>query len=153
MHCQIETRKPSNAITDRQQRYRAARCIEQTNKRCVFCGSKRNPRVHHLNGNEADNHPKNLVYACHADNTLVGFLLKRFNIGRRVDQNPAAEPAKSLAQWVIAVKSMKGESNDMEPKAAIAMIRATSPRRRSYFAEQIWKIRRAKGTDKTRVPF
>jgi hypothetical protein len=153
MQCQIETRKPSSAITDRQQRRRASKCIEQTNRRCIFCGSNRNPKVHHLNGNESDNHPKNLVYACNSDNLLVGWLLKRLNIGRRAERNPAAEPAKSLGQWVMAVKSMKGESNDMEPKAAIAMIRATSPRRRSYFAEQIWKIRRAKGTDKTRVPF
>ncbi|MBZ5532609.1 MAG: hypothetical protein LAO20_14345 [Acidobacteriia bacterium] len=156
MQCQIETRKPAGEITDRQQRNRAAKCIDKRqSKRCVFCGSLKNPRVHHLNGVESDNDPRNLVYSCHAHNILVAYLMKRYNIGQRVDQeyNPAAEPAKSLAQWMMAVKSLKGESNDLHPRQAIAMIRATSPARRSSFADQIWRIRRARGTDKTAVPF
>jgi uncharacterized tellurite resistance protein B-like protein len=53
----------------------------------------------------------------------------------------------------MAVKSMHGESNEMTPRQAIAMIRATPARRRSDFASDIWKIRRARGTDKTAVPF
>lgn len=156
MPCQITTRKPVAQITDRQKRNRASKCIHRsTVKRCIFCGTKTNPRIHHLNGKEADNDPKNLVYACHAHNIQVGFLMKRYNIGQPVDReyNPDAQPAKTLGQWVMAVKSLKGESQDMHPRQAIAMIRATSPARRSSFADQIWRIRRAHGTDKTGVPF
>lgn len=81
--------------------------------------------------------------------------MKRYNIGLPVDReyNPDAQPAKSLAQWMMAVKSLKGESQDLHPRQAIAMIRATSPARRSSFADQIWRLRRAHGTDKTAVPF
>lgn len=152
--CDIPRRKKH--VTDRQHRRRSRACIDPALlKRCGFCGSSRNMRVHHLNGDESDEDEKNLIGACHACNTQVGFLLKRHNIGRRVDleYNPPAQPARNLAQWMMAVKSMHGESNDMTPRQAIAMIRATSPTRRSHFAEDIWKLRRARGTDKTRVPF
>ena len=149
--------KPISEITDRQRRRRSRQCIDKKLlKRCAFCGSSRNMRLHHLNGNESDIHPKNLIGACHACNALIGWLLKRHNIGRRVDleyKNPEAKPARNLSQWMMAVKSLRGESNEMTPRAAIAMIRATSPARRSHFADDIWKIRRARGTDKTAVPF
>ena len=151
--CAIEKRKKK--VTDRQHRRRARGCIDKEQvKRCAFCGSKRNLRIHHLNGIESDNDSNNLVWACHACNTRIGWLLKRHNIGRRVDleYNPA-QPARTLAQWVMAVKSMHGESDELTPRQAIAIIRATSPARRSSFAEQIWKIRRARGTDRTAVPF
>jgi hypothetical protein len=152
--CDIPRRKKE--VTDRQHRQRSRACIDPALlKRCGFCGSSRNMRVHHLNGDEADEDPKNLIGACHACNTQIGFLLKRHNIGRRVDleYNPPAQPARNLAQWMMAVKSMHGESNDMTPRQAIAMIRATSPNRRSHFADDIWKLRRARGTDRTAVPF
>lgn len=96
--CGMEKRKKK--VTDRQHRRRARGCIEKDQlKRCAFCGSKRNMRVHHLNGIESDNNPANLVGACHACNTRIGWLLKRHNIGRRVDleYNPA-QPARTLAQ-------------------------------------------------------
>jgi hypothetical protein len=152
--CNIEKRK--DKVTDRQHRARARKCIDKKlPKHCAFCGRGRNMRVHHLNGNEADDDPKNLIWACHACNTSIGFLLKRHNIGRRVDleYNPPAQPARSLAQWMMAVKSLHGQSNELTPRQAIAMIRATSQNRRSQFADDIWKIRRAKGTDRTAVPF
>jgi hypothetical protein len=149
--------KPVSEITDRQRRRRSRDCIDKKLlKRCGFCGSSRNMRVHHLNGNESDIDQKNLIGACHRCNTKIGFLLKRHNIGRRVDleyKNPETKPARNLAQWIMAIKSMHGQSSEMTPRDAIAMIRATSPARRSHFASDIWKIRRARGTDKTAVPF
>ncbi|MBZ5522239.1 MAG: hypothetical protein LAP21_08355 [Acidobacteriia bacterium] len=151
----MSCKRRNTDVTDRAQRYRARSCVdERVMKRCGFCGANKNMRVHHLNGNESDNDPQNLIGACHACNGLIGFLLKRHNIGRGVDleykKNP--EGARNLAQWMMAVKSMKGESQEMTPRQAIAMIRATSPNRRAHFADDIWKIRRAKGTDR-RVPF
>lgn len=57
--------------------------------------------------------------------------------------NPA-DGARSLGQWVVAIQAMKGESDAMPVAAAVEMIRATPPRRRSEFAEQIWERRRAR---------
>jgi hypothetical protein len=45
---------------------------------------------------------------------------------------------------------MKGESDKMDPAAAVEIIHATPPERRSEFAQEIWEIRRARGTDRRR---
>src|SRR5260370_35039191 len=52
------------------------------------------------------------------------------------------EGAESLGQWLMAVQSMRGESDAMSVDAAVALIRATPPDRRSEFAQQIWARRR-----------
>ena len=65
--------------------------------------------------------------------------------------NPAGG-ARSLAQWVVATQAMKGESDAMPVAAAVEMIRATPPTKRSEFAQEIWARRRARGTDRL-VPF
>jgi hypothetical protein len=50
--------------------------------------------------------------------------------------------------------AMKGQSRDMTVSAAVEMIRATPPARRSEFAREIWELRRQHGTDrKEEVPF
>jgi len=56
---------------------------------------------------------------------------------------------------MTAVTSMKGQSDAMTVPAAIAMIHATPPERRSQFAKRIWSLRRKHGTDKktSDVPF
>ena len=73
----------------------------------------------------------------------------RLGLGRRTRQyNPASEGAKSLGQWLTAVMSMKGQSQEMTVPAAVEMIRATSPARRSEFAKQIWDRRRLHGTNR-----
>lgn len=75
--------------------------------------------------------------------------MARVGIGRRTRQmNPQAQGAKSLGQWLTAVLSMKGESDAMPPAAAVEMIHATPPERRSEFARKIWEIRRRRGTDR-----
>jgi hypothetical protein len=57
-----------------------------------------------------------------------------------------------LGQWLTAVTSMKGESTDMTVSAAVEMIHATPPAKRSEFAKEIWRRRRDRGTDRS-VPF
>ncbi len=75
--------------------------------------------------------------------------MARAGLGRRTRQaNPQAQGAKSLGQWLTAVLSMKGESDAMDSAAAVEMIHATPPERRSEFAQQIWEIRRKRGTDR-----
>ena len=80
-------------------------------------------------------------------------MLLRAGIGRRTHQyNPADhEGARTLAQWVTAVTSLRG-GGPMELQGAIDLIRDTPPARRSSFASEIWRLRRQHGTDKG-VPF
>ena len=64
--------------------------------------------------------------------------------------------ARNLAQWLMAVLSMKGESDQMSVPAAVEMIHATPPEKRSEFAHQIWARRKRKGTDtwqREEIPF
>jgi hypothetical protein len=92
--------KPVGQITDRQKRRRARAAMPKKElKRCIACGSSRNMRAHHVNGNENDYSQKNLAALCHACNTKIGFVLKKHGIGRRVDleykKNPDGQPARS----------------------------------------------------------
>ncbi len=48
--------------------------------------------------------------------------------------------------------SMKGEGGTMAVADAVAMIRATPAEQRPLYAREIWRKRRAHGTDQ-RVPF
>jgi hypothetical protein len=89
------------------------------------------------------------MWSCRRCNTRIGIVMARAGMGRRTVQfNPQAQGAKSLGQWLTAVLSMKGESQAMDTAAAVEMIHATPPQRRSEFAYQIWEIRRRRGTDR-----
>lgn len=90
-----------------------------------------------------------MIFSCRRCNTRVGLVMARASMGRRTRQlNPQAQGAKSLGQWLTAVLSMKGQSDAMDTAAAVEMIRATPPERRSEFAQKIWEIRRRRGTDR-----
>lgn len=76
-------------ITDRAQRYRAQNAIEQEEKICVFCGSKGDVMVGHINGDESDGDPANLAYTCRPCNVSIGIFMARNGFGRRTAQyNP-----------------------------------------------------------------
>ena len=139
-------------VTDRALRYRAQNTPPEGPKVCGYCGSRRNVEIEHISGHEEDGDPGNLMWACRSCNTKKGIALRNAGIGRRTRQyNPAG--ARSLGQWVLAVMSAKGESDAMSVRDAVAMIRATSPRKRSEFAQEIWDRRRSRGTDRAQVPF
>jgi hypothetical protein len=53
---------------------------------------------------------------------------------------------------MAAVLAMKGELDHMSVPAAVEIIRATPPDRRSEFAQKIWRRRREHGTDR-QAPF
>jgi len=134
-------------------RYRANNCPPPGRQICAFCGSARNVEIHHVDGHEENTDRRNLAWACRSCNTKIGLVFKRVGLGRRIRQfNPGSEGATSLGQWVTAVLSMKGESDDMNVEDAVEMIRATPPERRSRFAQEIWRTRRERGTDRP-VPF
>ncbi len=112
--------------------------------------------VAHIDGNESNIAPSNLGLTCRSCNARVAHVMKRLGIGRRTRQyNPSGQGAKTLAQWLAAVMSMKGESDQMPVDSAAEMIHATSAADRSGFAREIWRLRRSHGTDQNQdqVPF
>ena len=125
---------------------------------CAFCGSRRTVEVGHINGHEEDSAPANLVWTCRPCNVRCGNTLRAAGIGRLTRQyNPvgkASQGAQSLGQWLTAIMAIKGQSHEMTVPAAVEMIRATPPARRSEFASDIWARRREHGTDRrAEVPF
>ena len=65
---------------------------------------------HHVDVNEQNTEPLNLVWACEPCNVLVGRAMQRRGLGRRTRQfNPNTEGARTLSQWLTVVMSMKGQ--------------------------------------------
>jgi hypothetical protein len=139
--CGARARKSTAAITDRAKRYRAntPECRPTGARICEYCGSRQNVEVHHRNGNESDTTRKNLAWACRSCNTKIGIAMKRRGQGVRTRQ---FNPAESMAQWVAAVLSANGESNEIPQAEAIEIVHATPAADRSKFARQIWQRRR-----------
>src|ERR1700686_4341389 len=106
--------------------------------------------IGHVDGREENSNPANLFWTCRACNVRCANTLRRAGLGKLTRQyNPGRQGARSLGQWLTAVLSMRGESDAMPIAAAVQMIRATQPNRRSEFASEIWERRRQHGTDKT----
>jgi hypothetical protein len=115
----------------------------------VFGEDRRGIEIGHVDGREENSNPSNLFWTCRSCNVRCGNTLRRAGIGRLTRQyNPATGGAESLGQWLTAVMAMKGESSDMTVPAAVAMIHATPPDRRSQFAKEVWSRSRRRGTDK-----
>ncbi|HUX66896.1 MAG TPA: HNH endonuclease [Terriglobales bacterium] len=144
------------ATTDRNYRYRARACIAPGPMHCAFCGVKGRLDVGHLDGEEANSNPSNLAWLCRPCNVRMGNAMRRAGLGRLTRQyNPRVEGARTLAAWLQAARTATGQIHpqDLPIERAIAIVKATSPSQRSAFAQEIWAIRRARGTDQTAVPF
>lgn len=143
-------RKHVSQITDRAKRYRGNVNMPRGEKRCAACGRKPNRiDVMHVDGHEKNNAPENLMYGCRSCNVKMANTLRRAGMGTKTRQfNPSAG-AQTLAQWVTAVMSMKGESDQIPLGEAIDIIRATPAGRRSSFAKQIWQRRRRRNPEST----
>jgi len=143
-------------VTDRALRYRANATPPPAPKVCGFCGDPKQIQVGHVNGHEEDGEPKNLIWTCRSCNQIHANSLRAFGLGRLTKQyNPAAKGAANVYQYALAVDSIQkrdastgklrgweGKTRPMDVKAAVAMIRATSPSDRSHFAQQMWRNRR-----------
>jgi|YNPMSStandDraft_1061717.scaffolds.fasta_scaffold09488_5 hypothetical protein len=146
-------RKPVELITDRAKRYRANRNAPPGERRCAYCGAPRPRDIDHVDGDESNNNPENLVYACRSCNVRKGQVFARAGLGVRTRQfNPHGKGATSLGQWVQAVLALRGEASTMSLPAAVRLVKETPASRRSAFAAEIWRRRRERGTDKL-VPF
>jgi hypothetical protein len=114
-----------------------------------------------VDGREENTNPENLGWTCRSCNVKCGVTLRNAGLGRRTRQyNPVAsgprkknpEGAENLGASMNAITSMKGEGGTMDVGDAIALIHATPASRRSAFARDVWKRRRARGDGGT-VPF
>lgn len=138
--------RPASQITDRAKRYRASSKRNRPGppKQCNYCGSRRNVGVHHVDGDEADHSPDNLQWACKSCNASLAGLMKRWGIGKRVEQyNPRGGRTRAgMNEYAAAIKVMRGEFNGDVGKA-VATIRATPPALRSAYTSRTWSTRRA----------
>lgn len=133
--------KEAHEVTDRRLRQRAVEC-RPAGKHCLWCGATVRLMVAHIDGEESNGRQENLGPTCRSCNAKVAHVMKRVGLGRRTRQyNPRSDGAQTLSQWMAAVMSMKGESDQMGVSDAVAMIHATPASDRSRFAREIWDLR------------
>jgi hypothetical protein len=85
---------------------------------------------------------RNLRWLCKRCNTRLGLAMARAGIGRRTRQfNPGA---RNLAEYTEAAMEHTRGAHD----AGGAVIHETPKERRQEFAAKIWRLRRARGTDR-----
>ena len=146
--CGATWRRAAHQITDRAKRYRAnaPECCPPLPRRCAVCRSTRFVVVDHIDGDESNGEPENLRWLCKSCNTKLGIAMARAGIGNRTRQyNPGA---RTLAEYTEAVTQHTRGSYDAGGKT----IHDTPKEMRQRFADEIWRRRRAHGTDR-RTPF
>lgn len=136
-------------VTDRRQRQRANE-LRPDGGNCYWCGHPQKLMVAHVDGDERNLHERNLGLTCRSCNSRVAYQMKRHGVGVRTRQYNPKGGAENLGQWMAAVMSMKGESDQMTVRQAVDMIHKTPPEDRSYYAREIWRLRRSRGDA---VPF
>ena len=140
-------RKPASKITDRALGYRAntKECRPEGPKRCAFCGSRRTVEVGHIDGNETNTEPRNLVWNCRSCNQKIAAAMKKAGKGRRTKQynGPTRRRlgAYSYRDFAQALAIIDGSAIGNLDQA-IALIHDTPMRRRSQFQKDIWVIRK-----------
>ena len=134
-------------VTDRRQRQRAEE-MRPEGSNCFWCGHPHRLMVAHVDGDESNTDEDNLGLTCRSCNAIVANEMKSAGVGRRIRQyNPRRKHgAETLGQWMAAIMSMRGESDQMTVRQAVDMIHRTDPTDRSYFAREIWRLRRQQGT-------
>ena len=140
--CDGNWRKPSNEISDRSHRYRAQQCIPPGQRLCEECGSIRFLVVDHRDGDEWNDNPSNLRWLCKSCNTRLGIAMARAGHGRRTRQ--FNHGATTLAEYSQAAADHVRGSHDEGGR----IIHETPPARRRAFAQEIWRRRRERGSDK-----
>jgi hypothetical protein len=129
-------RKPVEDITDRAKRYRAQQNVPGP-KKCVICGSARNPgklQVMHLSGDESDGDRKNLGYGCRSCNGKLSAAWKRIGSPVRTRQyNPSGDAIPTFERYKWAVAHHEREAHD----EGGAIIHATPRAKRIQYAKRI----------------
>lgn len=136
-------RKPAEDVTDRALRYRANSdaCRPEGPRRCMWCGTNRLVEVGHVDGNETNTTPKNLVWNCRSCNQKVAAVMKRAGVGRRTKQYNPAGGAKTKSQYGWAVAVMRGDVEGDVDQAA-QMVMETPASKRSDWDSDFWVVRK-----------
>jgi hypothetical protein len=97
--------------------------------------------IDHRDGDESNGDPDNLRYLCKSCNTKRGLVMARSGQGVRTRQfNPGA---RTLAEYTEAALQHTRDAHD----SGGAIIHETPKEKRQEFAAEIWRRRRARGTD------
>jgi len=121
-------------LTDRAKRYRAQSAVYGA-RRCVLCGARGRLDVMHLDGNEANEDPRNMAYGCRSCNGKLAAAFKRIGAGVATNQyNPRGGGIPTFSQycWAVSQQQHSGEHG-----AAGAMIHATPKSKRIEYAQRI----------------
>jgi hypothetical protein len=101
--------------------------------------------IDHKDGDESNGDPDNLRWLCKSCNTRLGLANARAGQGVRTRQyNPANPGARTLAQYTEAALQHTRGAHD----AGGEIIHQTPKEKRQEFAAEIWRRRRARGTDR-----
>ena len=161
MRCSIANpggRQPKEVelLTDRAKRYRANRTIPaDAPKVCIYCGAAAE-LVDHIDGDESHGDEQNLAWACRPCNIRKANTMRNAGLGRLTCQYNPSAGARNLAQWVMAVASIRRRDKKtgrllppdnwkfqaMPVGDAVAMVRATPHALRVEFAQQLAAKRR-----------
>lgn len=144
-------RKPVDEITDRAKRYRANHPeFKPTGKTCFLCGDKpAKLDVHHIDGDESNGEPDNLVNSCRSCNVWLanryrelglGKLTRQFNPGKKQSRG-AKSDAQMLREYHASVMVMRGFWPGDSAAAHDAVLRFPSWVRSAYTREA-WRIRK-----------
>lgn len=139
--------KPVDQISDRAKRYRAnsAECKPAGPRKCFECGSKKTVGVGHLDGNEDNGRRSNLAWQCKSCNAKQAHADKAAGRGKRTRQlNPTKQGYPNFAEYSFAAAEHKRGAFD----AGGFIIHNTPKDLRRQYADEIWKRRRARGTDR-----
>ena len=119
-------------LTDRAFRYRAQNNVTGP-KRCVFCGSKKDLGVMHLDGNESHGEVANLAYGCRSCNGILAHAFKSIGAGRPTNQYNPSQGVPTFQQYMWAVSNHEREAHD----EGGAIIHATPKHKRIEYARRI----------------
>jgi hypothetical protein len=98
--------------------------------------------IDHKDGDEWNDTPSNLRLLCKSCNTRLGIAAARAGQGRRTRQfNPGAH---NLAEYTEAALEHTRGQHDAGGK----IIHETAKEKRQEYAAEIWRRRRARGTDR-----
>ncbi len=146
--------KRAKNISDRGLRYRATANAPAGPRLCGYCGNPKIMGIDHIDGREENSDGRNLIYACKSCNTAKGLAFRKLGRGRLTSQtNPGGYKgggAKSMEQYVLALLSMKGQSDAFSHGDAVEMLHDTSAAKRSKYAKEIWAKRSGGGRERAR---
>lgn len=123
-------------VTDRANRYRAQRNVEQRAPICMYCGARGRLDVEHINGIEGDSRAANLGRACRPCNATKGQVFARAGIGVRTVQANPDRGARSAAEYARAVAVLLGRGRGAL-RSAVSLVYHTAPDQRAKFAAQL----------------